>query len=83
MGGPSWEVETGRRDGMMSILSEALTSLPSPSSNINSLKATFQQKGLSPKDLVVLSGINLQLDHLICLKTLFHFSDARRDGSSI
>ena len=71
MGGPSWEVETGRRDGMISILNEALTSLPPPSSNINSLKATFQQKGLSPKDLVVLSGTNMELDHLYMFKNAF------------
>ncbi|XP_057536773.1 peroxidase 27-like [Amaranthus tricolor] len=64
VGGPSWEVETGRRDGMISILNEALTSLPPPSSNINSLKATFQQKGLSPKDLVVLSaGHTIGISH--------------------
>uniref|UniRef100_A0A803M236 Peroxidase n=1 Tax=Chenopodium quinoa TaxID=63459 RepID=A0A803M236_CHEQI len=49
-------VETGRRDGIISSLNEALISLPSPSLTINSLKASFQQKGLTTKDLVVLSG---------------------------
>jgi len=54
--GPFWEVETGRRDGSVSNISEALLNLPSPFANISSLKRDFQQKGLSVKDLVVLSG---------------------------
>ena len=55
--GPFWEVETGRRDGSVSNITEALLNLPSPFANISSLKGEFQQKGLSVKDLVVLSGI--------------------------
>ncbi|KAK1391951.1 Peroxidase [Heracleum sosnowskyi] len=54
--GPSWKVETGRRDGRVSIEFEALTNLPTPFSNITTLVQGWQQKGLSRKDLVVLSG---------------------------
>ncbi|KAK2988016.1 hypothetical protein RJ640_011279 [Escallonia rubra] len=54
--GPFWPVPTGRRDGRTSILSDALNNLPSPFSNITQLKASFSSKGLSVKDLVVLSG---------------------------
>ncbi|KAK3006856.1 hypothetical protein RJ639_016838 [Escallonia herrerae] len=54
--GPFWPVPTGRRDGRTSILSDALNNLPSPFSNITQLKASFRSKGLSVKDLVVLSG---------------------------
>ncbi|XP_075667029.1 peroxidase 27-like [Castanea sativa] len=54
--GPSWEVETGRRDGIISNLTEALLNLIPPFANITTLKNDFQQKGLSVKDLVVLSG---------------------------
>ncbi|CAA2973739.1 peroxidase 27-like [Olea europaea subsp. europaea] len=50
--GPFWEVETGRRDGRVSIKSEALYKLLSPFS-----KKGFKKRGLSVKDLVVLSGI--------------------------
>ena len=57
-GGPSWDVETGRRDGRVSLLSEALNDLPPAFLNISSLKASFQQKGLNVKDLVVLSGMH-------------------------
>ncbi|XP_010240935.1 PREDICTED: peroxidase 27-like [Nelumbo nucifera] len=54
--GPRWEVPTGRRDGRVSLASEALTNLPPPFFNITQLKASFTRKGLSVKDLVVLSG---------------------------
>ncbi|KAI9176917.1 hypothetical protein LWI28_008669 [Acer negundo] len=55
--GPFWEVPTGRRDGRVSISAETLNgNLPAPFSNISSLKQNFASKGLSVKDLVVLSG---------------------------
>ncbi|KAL1211330.1 Peroxidase 27 [Cardamine amara subsp. amara] len=52
--GPSWEVETGRRDGRVSNISEV--NLPSPFDNITKLITEFSAKGLDEKDLVVLSG---------------------------
>ncbi|XP_073312135.1 peroxidase 27-like [Primulina huaijiensis] len=54
--GPHWEVELGRKDGKVSILNEALTQLIPPSANINALIQGFKNRGLSVKDLVVLSG---------------------------
>ncbi|XP_059282858.1 peroxidase 27-like [Lycium ferocissimum] len=54
--GPFWEVETGRRDGRVSNITEALFNLPPPFANITALKQDFLQRGLSVKDLVVLSG---------------------------
>ncbi|EOA21114.1 hypothetical protein CARUB_v10001453mg [Capsella rubella] len=56
LNGPSWEVETGRRDGLVTNMYEALSNLPSPLSNISSLITRFHSKGLDKKDLVVLSG---------------------------
>ncbi|CAI9299447.1 unnamed protein product [Lactuca saligna] len=53
--GPWWPVPLGRRDGSVSIALESL-SLPAPFGNIAQLKAQFASKGLSVKDLVVLSG---------------------------
>ncbi|KAL7144563.1 hypothetical protein ABFS83_07G020800 [Erythranthe nasuta] len=53
---PMWEVETGRRDGIVSRESDALNELPSPASDFKTLKQSFADKGLSVKDLVVLSG---------------------------
>ncbi|KAA8519991.1 hypothetical protein F0562_014247 [Nyssa sinensis] len=54
--GPFWEVETGRRDGRVSNLNESTVALLPSSANISTLKSGFQQRGLSVKDLVVLSG---------------------------
>ncbi|XP_039114757.1 peroxidase 27-like [Dioscorea cayenensis subsp. rotundata] len=54
--GPFWPVLTGRRDGMVSNAIETIFGLPSPFANITQSKANFASKGLSAKDLVVLSG---------------------------
>ncbi|KAI3740844.1 hypothetical protein L2E82_31318 [Cichorium intybus] len=57
--GPYWEVETGRRDGKVSLFADPInrvTGLPPPSANITILKQSFALRGLSTKDLVVLSG---------------------------
>ncbi|CAI0549677.1 unnamed protein product [Linum tenue] len=55
-GGSSWKVETGRRDGRISLSKEADENLPSSNFNIAQLKQNFVFKGLTKKDLVVLSG---------------------------
>ncbi|XP_050204929.1 peroxidase 27-like [Mercurialis annua] len=70
IGGPSWIVPTGRRDGRVSISSEALNGLPSPFANISTLKQNFVSKGLTVKDLVVLSG-----GHTIGIGHCFIISD--------
>ncbi|PNT39196.1 hypothetical protein POPTR_004G023100v4 [Populus trichocarpa] len=54
--GPSWRVETGRRDGRVSNISEPITNLPPFFANISQLLTQFRSKNLSKKDLVVLSG---------------------------
>ncbi|KAI3955044.1 hypothetical protein MKW98_005047 [Papaver atlanticum] len=53
--GPWWNVPTGRRDGSVSIMTDAFT-LPAPFFNSTQLIASFASKGLSAKDLAVLSG---------------------------
>ncbi|KAG0482389.1 hypothetical protein HPP92_010473 [Vanilla planifolia] len=53
---PIWEVKTGRRDGRISLQSEALANIPSPFSNFTTLVNAFSAKTLSVQDLVVLSG---------------------------
>ncbi|OAY33144.1 peroxidase 3 [Manihot esculenta] len=55
-GGPSWRVPTGRRDGTISNASEALASIPAPTSNFTNLQRLFGNVGLDLKDLVLLSG---------------------------
>ncbi|KAE9456180.1 hypothetical protein C3L33_11917, partial [Rhododendron williamsianum] len=56
IGGPSWPVLTGRRDGRVSLATEVLNNLPAPSFNITQLSTNFASKGLTVKDLAVLSG---------------------------
>ncbi|XP_030552448.1 peroxidase 3-like [Rhodamnia argentea] len=53
---PMWNVLTGRRDGTVSLASEALTNIPSPHFNFTTLQRSFASKGLSVRDLVLLSG---------------------------
>ncbi|KAL6635435.1 hypothetical protein ACP70R_028106 [Stipagrostis hirtigluma subsp. patula] len=54
-GGPSWVVRVGRRDGRVSLANETST-LPGPAASFEQLKQAFHARGLSTKDLVVLSG---------------------------
>ncbi|EES06085.1 peroxidase 64 [Sorghum bicolor] len=54
-GGPSWVVALGRRDGRVSRANET-TTLPGPTASFEQLKQAFHGRGLSTKDLVVLSG---------------------------
>ncbi|KAJ6764945.1 PEROXIDASE 25-RELATED [Salix koriyanagi] len=53
---PMWEVLTGRRDGKVSLASEVLANIPSPFFNFSTLLKSFESKGLTVHDLVVLSG---------------------------
>ncbi|KAG6544801.1 hypothetical protein Mapa_013490 [Marchantia paleacea] len=56
IGGASWAVSLGRKDGVVSIASEAMSGLPSPFANYTELTSTFAEVGLSEKDMIVLSG---------------------------
>lgn len=53
--GPMYEVPTGRRDGLVSNKSLA-DNMPDITDSIDTLKAKFSEKGLSGKDLVLLSS---------------------------
>ncbi|RAL41822.1 hypothetical protein DM860_009004 [Cuscuta australis] len=56
IGGPSWNVLTGRRDGLFSNASEATNNIPAPTSNFTNLRTLFANQGLNLTDLVLLSG---------------------------
>ncbi|XP_068661438.1 peroxidase 24-like [Aristolochia californica] len=53
---PMWAVLTGRRDGVISRATEALSNLPSPFMDFPALRQLFGAKRLDADDLVVLSG---------------------------
>ncbi|XP_010322270.1 peroxidase 24 [Solanum lycopersicum] len=51
-----WQVPTGRKDGRVSIASEALNNLPSGFANFSTLLGQFEDNNLDIVDLVTLSG---------------------------
>ncbi|XP_074276548.1 peroxidase P7-like [Silene latifolia] len=56
LGGPTWEVQLGRRDSTTANKTAANLFIPAPSSNITILTSNFAAVGLSFHDLVALSG---------------------------
>ncbi|KAL5854865.1 hypothetical protein ACOSQ4_004667 [Xanthoceras sorbifolium] len=73
--GPAYEVPTGRRDGAVSNVSLA-DDMPDVSDSIQQLKTKFFLKGLSDKDLVLLTAAHT-IGTTACFfmtKRLYHFS---------
>ncbi|XP_030441474.1 peroxidase 4-like [Syzygium oleosum] len=56
LGGPGWDVKLGRRDARTASQAAANNSIPPPTNNLNALISSFQNHGLSQKDLVALYG---------------------------
>lgn len=56
LGGPSFNVELGRRDGLVSKASQVEGKLPKANFNLNQLTALFSQHNLSQTDMIALSG---------------------------
>uniref|UniRef100_J3M238 Peroxidase n=1 Tax=Oryza brachyantha TaxID=4533 RepID=J3M238_ORYBR len=56
LGGPTWDVELGRRDGTTASLDAANNDLPPPTSDLGDLIKSFSDKGLTETDMVALSG---------------------------
>ncbi|KAH9313365.1 hypothetical protein KI387_028400, partial [Taxus chinensis] len=54
--GPSYNVELGRRDGLVSMASRVPGNLPKAGFNLDQLNTMFASKGLSQTDMVALSG---------------------------
>ncbi|KAL0014582.1 hypothetical protein SO802_001651 [Lithocarpus litseifolius] len=55
-GGPSFNVELGRRDGLISQASLVAGNLPEPTFNLNQLNTIFAKNNLSQHDMIALSG---------------------------
>ncbi|CAH9071411.1 unnamed protein product [Cuscuta epithymum] len=75
IGGPSWDVPTGRRDGRVSNSSET-SSIPPPTSNFTTLQTLFSNQGLNLTDLVLLSGAHtIGMSHCSSFSTrLYNFT---------
>ncbi|TKY66953.1 Peroxidase 3 [Spatholobus suberectus] len=56
IGGPYWNVPTGRRDGLISKAADPLLNLPAPFHNLTTILTLFGNAGLDINDLVLLSG---------------------------
>ena len=54
--GPWYDVETGRRDGNVTVAEYVENDLPPPDSNIVDVKTFFSVKSLDSKDIAVLFG---------------------------
>ncbi|KAG0452049.1 hypothetical protein HPP92_026173 [Vanilla planifolia] len=63
-GGPSYAVELGRLDGLVSTAASVGGKLPQPNFNVNQLTSLFASNGLSQTDMIALSGKNTGLDRL-------------------
>ncbi|KAJ9683238.1 hypothetical protein PVL29_019000 [Vitis rotundifolia] len=55
-GGPSFSVELGRRDGLISQASQVAGNLPEPSFDLDQLNSMFARHNLSQLDMIALSG---------------------------
>ena len=55
-GGPTYNVELGRRDGLISRASSVAGNLPEPEFDLDQLNAMFAKHNLSQTDMIALSG---------------------------
>lgn len=55
-GGPSFTVELGRLDGLISQRSRVAGKLPKPDQSLDQLNAIFKQNNLTETDVIILSG---------------------------
>ncbi|THG23514.1 hypothetical protein TEA_026363 [Camellia sinensis var. sinensis] len=78
-GGPTWNVQKGRKDGRISKAIDTRL-LPAPTFNISQLQQSFAQRGLSFADLVALSGGHtLGFSHCSSFQNRIHNFDTKND----
>ncbi|KAI3983478.1 hypothetical protein MKX01_038898 [Papaver californicum] len=82
-GGPSFNVELGRRDGLVSKASRVAGNLPEPDSHLDELNSMFRKHNLDQTDMIALSGAHtLGFSHCERIsKRLYSFSPSQIDPS--
>lgn len=75
-GNISYKIPSGRRDGRISLSSEATANLPTPLSNASTLIASFAAKNLTAEEMVVLSGAHsIGVAHCVAFRNrIYNFS---------
>ncbi|XP_047045781.1 peroxidase 1-like [Lolium rigidum] len=83
--GPWYEVETGRRDGNVTVAEYAANDLAPPDSNIVDVKTFFSVKSLNSKDIAVLFGSHsIGTSHCAAFqKRLYNFTGAMDQDPSL
>ncbi|ESW21149.1 hypothetical protein PHAVU_005G046000 [Phaseolus vulgaris] len=84
VGGPFWEVPFGRKDGKISLATEA-NMVPHGHENITALIAFFKEKGLDILDLVTLSGSHT-IGRSTCssvMNRIYNFNGTRKPDPSL
>ncbi|XP_021861236.1 peroxidase 57-like [Spinacia oleracea] len=83
----SWyNVETGRRDGFISIADEALNNLPGPAISVADAVTSFGNKGLTADDFVLLLGGGHSVGIIHCvhfLDRLYNYKNSGRADPSM
>ncbi|CAN6464700.1 unnamed protein product [Victoria cruziana] len=84
-GGPFFNVELGRRDGLVSLASSVPGNLPQPDFSLNLLSWIFRKNNMTEADMVALSGAHtLGFSHCSRFSSrLYNFSSTRPVDSTL
>ncbi|KAH7677494.1 Peroxidase protein [Dioscorea alata] len=81
----NYAVSSGRRDGRVSLASEAVSNLPSPFYNLTQLTQSFKCKGFSQEEMIILSGAHtIGLAHCSSfIERLYNFNSTINQDPSL